>query len=151
MLVPRRIHFPRRDPSLAHPNLTTFSWVFRPLITHWSPLKLLDRMNRLSSNLIKPTIPHEPPPTLAEQQQRIPAWIAEEASAAFDRMTIDEGNLWSILNSYLFTIFPVGRCFNISPLLGIPSAAGEWCRFSSILKLPLNSIRYASRHPHHHH
>jgi len=95
----------------------------------------------------EPTIPHQPPPTLAEQKQRIPAWLSKQLSVAFGRMTIDEGDLWSVFGSYLSVIFPVERGFMIGSPLSLPPVAGKSCRFSSNLKSPLNRIRYASRCP----
>ena len=58
-------------------------------------------MYSLSSNLIKPTIPHEPPPTLAEQKRRILGCLS----------------------------FPIERDFLLDPQ-ALPPAEGKWYYFS---------------------
>jgi len=86
-----------------------------------------------STQRAKPTIPHEHPPTLAEQKKRIPGWLLNKTSLAFGRMAIDEGDLWSMSLSHLSSIFLMERGFMINSLASLPPVAGEWCRLSFIL------------------
>ena len=103
---------------------------------------------QLSNLRVGPTIHHERLPTLAEQKQRIPAWISERISVVFGHLAIGEGDLWSVFASYIYLRnFPWREGFYGQLPTSLPPVAGKWYYSSYILKPPLDRRRYPSGCP----